>query len=176
MIVIEAEAPDDAPAREALLDRCFGRARRFKTSERLRRGRRPAPGLALVARDASGGLAGTVRLWPIAAGSAGAALLLGPLAVEPDQQGNGIGAALMRRALAEAAGSGHRAVILVGDASYYCRFGFQTVPPGLEMPGPVETDRFLGLELVPGALTGAAGRVVATGRRALERTVVRAAA
>jgi predicted N-acetyltransferase YhbS len=70
-------------------------------------------------------------------------------------------------ALFRAVCHGHRAVLLVGDAPYYARFGFERrLTLGLDMPGPVEADRFLGLELEPGALAGARGRVVATGPRA----------
>lgn len=163
MIAIRDELPHDVPAREALLDACFGPARFAKTCERLREGRRPAPGLALTA-EIGDRLVGTVRLWPVEAGQGQPALMLGPLAVEPGLQGAGLGGALMREALARAADRGHRAVVLVGDQPYYERFGFS--PEGtatLWLPGPFERGRFLGLELVPGALHGAMGLVRATG-------------
>jgi predicted N-acetyltransferase YhbS len=157
------EAPEHVPPREALLDRCFGPTRYRKTSDKLRRGRLPAAGLAFSLLDGSL-LVGTLRLWHIKAGSAGPALLLGPIAVEPEYQRAGWGAVLMRQGLAEAARLGHAAVLLVGDAPYYSRFGFsRTLTEGLVLPGPVERERFLGLELLPDALKGARGRVVATG-------------
>lgn len=164
MILIEAEAPDDWGAREALLDRVMGEERFLKSSERLREGRLPSPGLALVARDdASGELVGTVRLWDVSAGGR-PALMLGPLAVADDRQGEGIGGRLMRVALTRAAGFRHDAVILVGDAPYYARFGFSAAPTRrLLMPGPVDPDRFLALELTEGALAGAAGLLRPTG-------------
>ncbi len=163
MIHFDTERPADTVAREALLDRVMGRERAFKPSERLRRGRRPADGLALVARDAAGGLVGTVRLWHVKAGDA-AALLLGPLAVDAAMQGEGVGAGLMRLAIARANMIGHAGIILVGDPDYYARFGFSAAPTGgLVMPAPVERRRFLGLELKAQALAGASGRVVATG-------------
>lgn len=165
MVTIRHELVSDVPAREALLTRAFGKARLRKTSERLREGRQAAEGLAFTAVDAKGRLIGTLRLWHVIAGSAGAALLLGPLAVDCRQQGKGIGAALMRHALAEAARLGHAGVVLVGDAPYYSRFGFTTTAAhGLHLPGPVDRARFLGLELVPGALDGAEGLVIASGR------------
>ncbi len=165
MIHIKEEAPGDSPAREALLDRCFGTARHRKTVARLRRGRMPAEGLALCAFD-GGALVGTVRLWEICAGSAGDALLLGPIAIAPHLQGQGIGHKLMHHALAEAASHGHKAVLLVGDAPYYARFGFsRSLAQGLILPGPVDLDRFLGLELCGGTLAGAKGRITATGRK-----------
>jgi predicted N-acetyltransferase YhbS len=86
------------------------------------------------------------------------------LAVDPLRQGLGIGSRLMREALSRAADLGHRAVLLVGDAPYYERFGFSVEKAaGLRLPGPFERGRFLGRELVPGALDGASGLVSATG-------------
>lgn len=161
---LREERLSDLAAREALLDRAFGSARFTKTSERLRAGRLPAEGLALVA--ASGDqLLGTVRLWHVSAGPARPALLLGPLAVEEAWRGAGIGAALMRTAITRAQALGHRAILLVGDVSYYARFGFAAgLTTGLDLPGPVDRERFLALELQPGALAGAHGLVRASGR------------
>lgn len=168
MVTITPEVAADLPAREALLDRAFGkRQRRRKTSERLREGRLPVEGLAFSARNRKGRLVGTLRLWDITAGSAGPALLLGPLAVDCAYQKRGIGAALMRHALREAKRLGHKAVLLVGDAPYYSRFGFaREAAQGLSLPGPVELERFLGLELEAGALRDAEGVVMANGRLA----------
>lgn len=165
--VIVAETSADVLAREALLDRAMGPKRRKKPSEKLRRGRRPSEGLAFVARDAVGMMVGTVRLWNVSLGeSDGAALLLGPLAVCPSQKGAGIGSALMRHAIAEARRLGHGAILLVGDAPYYGRFGFSTEKTGrLAMPGPYEQHRLLALELREGALDGAVGTLRAAGRK-----------
>jgi len=159
LFTIEAEAAADVGAREALLDRAMGPKRKRKSSEKLRRGRIPAEGLALVARAADGTLVGTVRLWNVTLGQDGAkALLLGPLAVEPAMKSAGIGSALMKQAVARAASLGHAAILLVGDPDYYVRFGFSAEKTGdLSMPGPFEKHRFLALELREGALDGAAG-------------------
>lgn len=166
-VTVVAEQEADALAREALLDRAMGPARRRKSSEKLRRGRRPSEGLAFVARDRAGLVVGTVRLWDIRAGEGGpAALLLGPLAVDPSLKGAGVGSALMRHAIEEARRLGHRAVLLVGDAPYYARFGFSNAGTGrLAMPGPYERERLLALELSDGALDGAEGVLVAAGRK-----------
>ena len=162
MIHFDTEHPSDFTAREALLDRVMGRARVLKPSERLRRGRLPARGLALVAR-AGAKLVGTVRLWNVTAGDT-PALLLGPLAVDQAAQTEGIGSDLMRFAIARAASLGHEGIILVGDPEYYERFGFSAdITGGLLMPAHVERRRFLGLEFAHGALTAAAGLIVATG-------------
>lgn len=162
MITVVTETPEDAPAIESLLDGAFGQRRHLKTAERLREGRRPADGLALVALD-NGRLVGTIRLWHVEAGTV-PALLLGPVAVHEDWRNRGIGAALVETSLKRAHAQGHTAVILVGDAPYYGRFDFRRdLMLDLTLPGPVELDRFLGLELAPGALAGARGAVRATG-------------
>ena len=162
MITIRDEIANDIPAREALLDRCLGERRTAKSSERLREGRLPAQGLALTA-ERDGEVLATVRLWHVEANGV-PALLLGPLAVKPELQGEGLGKAMMREALWRAACRGHGAVILVGDAPYYARFGFDpALTRDLAMPGPVERERFLAIELRDGALDGARGVLVAAG-------------
>ena len=160
--VIRAERASDVVAREALLDACFGVNRHMRTCQRLRDGRAPAEGLALsVVRQ--GRLVGTVRLWHVSAGGV-PALVLGPLAVDSSCRQLGVGAALMNHALAAAKALGHGAVILLGDAPYYARFGFSSLKTGeLSLPGPFERDRLLGLELREGALDGAFGMIVASG-------------
>lgn len=170
MFTIRDETPADIVAREALLDTCFGDGRFAKTSERLREGRLPANGLAFtaVADNGSGGstLIGTVRLWNVSAGRQVPALLLGPLAVDPARQSGGLGGALMRHAIGRAAMLGHRAILLVGDAPYYARFGFcAEAAETLWMPGPFARERFLALELERDALKGAHGVLRATGER-----------
>lgn len=163
MIEIRAEQLHDVTVRERLLDACFGAGRRAKTSERLREGRRPARGLAFAATCA-GRLVGTLRLWHVEAGPARPAMWLGPLAVDPGIQGRGLGKVMMQAALGRAESLGHGAVLLVGDAPYYARFGFsEGLTVGLTLPGPFERARFLGLELRPGALAGVEGLVRATG-------------
>lgn len=194
-VAVGIERPADAEARERLLDRAFGPARFGKTCERLRVGRLPAAGLSLVARayggdhgpgggaDAGcGPLVGTVRLWHVDAGGV-SALMLGPLAVDDAWRCHRIGARLMTETLERARAGGHRAVLLVGDAPYYARFGFaRRHTLDLRLPGPVEADRFLGLELMPDAFAGAKGVVKPTGaidlatRRRQHRARVRRAA
>jgi predicted N-acetyltransferase YhbS len=162
---IRGERASDAVAREALLDVCFGENRQTRTCQRLRDGRAPAEGLALsaVRQGRQGRLVGTVRLWHVSAGGV-AALVLGPLAVDPSCRKLGVGAALVKQALASAKARGHGAVILLGDASYYARFGFSADKTGgLSLPGPFERDRLLGLELRAGALDGASGMIVPSG-------------
>jgi predicted N-acetyltransferase YhbS len=176
MITLRHERAADIAAREALLDQAFGAARAKKTSQRLRDGRLPADGLAFVAADGKQ-VVGTARLWPITCASGQPALLLGPVAVSADCRNCGIGAALVRRAIAAARRLGHAAVVLVGDAPYYSRFGFTAEKTGaLKLPGPFERHRLLALELCPGALDGARGVVRAAGPRETKPVLAAAAA
>jgi predicted N-acetyltransferase YhbS len=163
VIDLREETPFDIEAREDLLDRCFGPARFQKTCERLREGRLPAAGLSLVVEQ-DGLLIGTVRLWHVTAGPNRPALMLGPVAVDPSRQCLGVGSKLIRTALQRGTDLGHGAVLLVGDAPYYERFGFSSESAaGLWLPGPYERSRFLALELEVGALKGARGLVTAAG-------------
>jgi predicted N-acetyltransferase YhbS len=162
---IRGEHASDVVARGALLDASFGANRRMRTCQRLREGQAPAEGLALSALS-QGRLVGTLRLWHVSAGGV-PALVLGPLAVDPSCRKLGIGGALVQRALAAAKARGHGAVLLLGDAPYYTRFGFSALKTGkLRLPGPFERSRLLGLELRVGALDGASGMIVPTGMAA----------
>lgn len=170
VISIGPEYIADEAAREALLDLVMGAGRKRKSSEKIRRGRLPAEGLAFAARNDEGAIVGTVRLWNISAGSRDGApvpaLLLGPLAVHPAYAGCGIGSNLMREALKCAEMLGYGAVLLVGDPDYYQRFGFSDASTyALSMPGPYEKHRFQAVEFQPGYLAGAKGVLKATGRK-----------
>lgn len=157
-LIIRPELPLDSDSIERLHERAFGPGRFARTAFRLRE---DAPHLMDLSFTASVGtlLVGSVRLTPVAAGPI-PALMLGPLTVEPAFEGRGIGAALIRRSLDTARDKGHVLVMLVGDEPYYGRFGFKRVPPRqLELPGPVNPDRFLVLELEDGALAHAKGLV-----------------
>jgi predicted N-acetyltransferase YhbS len=140
---------------EALYDLCFAPGREALSSYRLRDGVPPVAGLCRVARDADGTLAGAIRYWPVRVGDA-PALLLGPVAVHPTRQGEGLGALLIEESLSGAAGWDR--AMLVGDEPYYGRFGFHRID-GVEMPPPTNPARVLGRALVPGAWDGVTGRV-----------------
>jgi predicted N-acetyltransferase YhbS len=113
-------------------------------------------------------------LWHVSAGGC-PALVLGPLAVEASSRKLGVGTALMDHALAAVKARGHRAVILLGDAPYYARFGFSAQKTGeLLLPGPFERERLLALEFADGALDGAWGMISATGAPAPKARPVRA--
>ena len=162
MIRLAEETDDDWCEVEALLDLCFAPGREALSSYRLRDGVAPVAALCLVARDADGSLAGAIRNWPVRIDSPGGrrwALLLGPVAVHPTHQGEGLGAALIFRVLDLAREGGWSRVMLVGDLPYYQRFGFRKLH-GVEMPPPTNPDRILGVELRDGAWEGMTGPVI----------------
>ena len=174
-IIIDDERSNEVPQREALLDAVMGPQRKRKSSEKIRKNRLPADGLNLVARDENGTVIGSVRLWHIRVanknGGFRPALLLGPLAVSPYFSGKGIGSRLMVEAISRAKALGHGAILLVGDADYYCRFGFcASKAADLAMPGPFERSRFQGLELIEGWLQNTHGVIIAAGKKS-ERIV-----
>lgn len=153
---LRQERPEDWWEVEALFDLCFAPGRSALSSYRLRDGVEPVAALCLVARDPDGVLAAAIRHWPVRVG-AQPALLLGPVAVHPTHQGEGLGAALIRESGARATPDWSR-VLLVGDLPYYSRFGFSRLTE-VRMPPPTNPDRVLGLALAPGAWDGVAGDV-----------------
>ena len=156
---VTEQQPQDQAEIETLLELAFGIGRRAKTSYRLREGNVAAAGLSLVVREEGFGLVGSISCWPVLIGEAQTpALLLGPLAIHPQRQNQGIGKSLLHDSLARAKVLGHKLIILIGDAPYYLKAGFQYAPVGqIEMPGPVDPRRLLYLELEVGALTRAQG-------------------
>jgi predicted N-acetyltransferase YhbS len=154
---LEEETEADWWEVEALYDLCFAPGRTALSSYRLRDGVAKVAELCLVMRDEAGILAAVIRYWPIRVGGV-AALLLGPVAVHPTRQGEGLGAMLIHESLTEAVRLGWQRVLLVGDAPYYRRFGFVPLK-GVEMPPPTNPDRVLGVDLVAGAWNGVSGLV-----------------
>ena len=141
---IETERPEDHDARETLLDRAFGPARFGKTCERLRARRLPAagplPGCASPSswarRRRGRGFATGRHRAPLARRRrrrAGADAR--PARGRRRRPQVRPGRAPLEAAIDRAAALGHRAIILVGDAPYYARFGFSRAPVmDLEMP------------------------------------------
>ncbi|GGO56336.1 Predicted N-acetyltransferase YhbS [Roseovarius pacificus] len=157
MFELRPETEEDWWEVEALYDLCFAPGREALSSYRLRDGVPPVRGLSLVARDGNGILAAAIRFWPVRIGAV-QALLLGPVAVHPTRQGEGLGGWLIRESLDLAARQGWDRVLLVGDAPYYGRFGFRRLV-GVEMPPPTNPDRVLGIALTPDAWQGVGGKV-----------------
>jgi predicted N-acetyltransferase YhbS len=158
---IMVERPQDAAPVEKLNDVAFGSDRYGKTVYRLRDGVAPEARLCFVALGEKGELLASLRFWPIAIGETKSpAVLLGPLAVQPELRGMGYGKALMRHGIEQARLQGHKMIVLVGDPEYYNPFGFTREQAlALKLPGPVEERRFLALGLTPDALDGVAGMI-----------------
>jgi len=154
---LRPETAQDHDEVEWLYDLCFAPGRTALSSYRLRDDVAPLRSLGRIARDGDGILAGAIRLWPVmAAGKP--TLLLGPIAVHPTRQGEGLGGLLMHASLEAARAANWQRVMLVGDYPYYRRFGFSKLDD-IVMPPPTNPDRVLGLELVPGAWKGLRGQV-----------------
>lgn len=152
----ERESEADWWEVEALFDLSFAPGREALSSYRLRDNVPPVADLCRVAR-ADGIIGGAIRFWPVRVGGADS-LLLGPVAVHPTRQGEGLGGGLIRDGLVRAQASGWGRVILVGDAPYYGKFGFQKLDD-VTMPPPTNPDRVLGIALEPGAWDGVSGAV-----------------
>lgn len=161
MFRIMRERPQDEPEVEWLYDTCFAPGRTALSSYRLRDDVAPTPELCVLARDEYDAVAGAIRYWPVRIGEAGwPALLLGPVAVHPTRQGEGLAATLIDETLVTAAELGWTRVALVGDEPYYRRFGFtRELGKGLIFPPPTNPARVLARELAPGGWDGVAGDV-----------------
>lgn len=157
MYTLKPETPDDYWEVEALYDTTFAPGREALSSYRLRDDVDPVRGLSMVARDAEDILGGAIRYWPVRIGAA-EGLLLGPVAVHHTRQGEGLGRALIEESLIFAEPLGWDRVMLVGDAPYYQRFGFDRLE-GVVMPPPTNPERVLGRALKPGAWDGITGKV-----------------
>lgn len=157
MFTLTQEMPSDWWEVEALYDLCFAPGRTALSSYRLRDGVPAVKELSILARDGDGILAGAIRYWPVLVGGQ-KVLLLGPVAVHPTRQGEGLGALLIQDSLARARALGWERVMLVGDAPYYRRFGFEKLT-GVVMPPPTNPDRVLGQALAEGAWDGVTGDV-----------------
>ena len=155
MYTLRPENKDDWWEVEALYDLCFAPGREALSSYRLRDGVPPVESLCHVARDSDGVLAGAIRYWPVQVGAFDA-LLLGPVAVHPTRQGEGLGRALIETSLDAA--TGWDRVMLVGDAPYYSKFGFERLS-GVEMPPPTNPARILGRSLSGSGWGGVTGAV-----------------
>lgn len=148
---ISPETAADREEAEALVMDAFGPGRFAKTAERIRES--ATLSAAFVARE-DGRLVGSVRLWAVTVDGLDA-LFLGPIAVASDLRRGGLGADLVGACIGEAQNRGVAGVLLVGDAPYFSRFGFQPAP-GVRLPGPADTRRVMWLPITSGVPTGLA--------------------
>ncbi|MDX2156991.1 MAG: N-acetyltransferase [Hyphomicrobiaceae bacterium] len=160
-ITTRAAMAADVPAISRLSARVFGPGRFVRTAYRVREGTPSVSPFCRIA-ETGGRIIAAIRMTAITIGGKHGALLLGPLAVDPDFANLGHGRRLIAESMEAARAAGIRLVLLVGDLPYYGRLGFVAVPNGqISLPGPVDTARLLACELVPGALADFAGLAAA---------------
>lgn len=161
MFRIYKETDNDLTEVEYLYDLAFAPGRTALSSYRLRDGVDPVADLCLMARDDYDAVSGAIRYWPVRIGAGDhPALLLGPVAVHPTRQGEGLGAVLIAESLRRAFELGWTRIVLIGDEPYYSRFGFRRdLARDIDYPPPYNPDRLLVRALVPGAFRGVSGLV-----------------
>lgn len=142
---------------EQLLDRAFGPVRHKRTAYAIREGTEWLPALSFAVLDDKDLLVGTIQAWPVAltasvgADNAGTdrvsrphpLIMVGPVAISPERQGDGFGRALMAAQSTALDPAAPLPQMLIGDMSYYARFGFVEAPRGWRCPGPWEPERLL---------------------------------
>ncbi len=134
---------------EQLLDRAFGPERLARTAYRMREGTHWLEALSFAALDEDDFLVGTIQVWPIALsdpkGRPHPMLMIGPVAVLPEQQGEGFGKALMLATLEAIGPDAQLPQVMIGDPDYYGRFfGFTAEhTSGWHCPGPNDPARLL---------------------------------
>jgi len=134
---------------EQVLDRAFGDGRHTRTAYKIREGTDWLPALSFAALDQDDMLVGTIQAWPVALtdpeGRPHPMLMVGPVGVLPEHQGEGYGKALMWALLASVDSNAPLPQVLIGDPDYYERlFGFTATPTGgWDLPGPFERHRLL---------------------------------
>jgi predicted N-acetyltransferase YhbS len=160
-VVAKLPGPEDCTEIQALHMRAFGPGRFARTAYRLRERTAQFSPFCRICRI-DGRLVAAVRFTPVLIAGRGGALLLGPLAVDPAFAGQGYGRGLVAEALEAARSAGILIVVLVGDEPYYAKLGFRMVPRGqIALPGPVDPERLLAVELSPGALANFSGLAAA---------------
>ncbi|HLK58964.1 MAG TPA: N-acetyltransferase [Chthonomonadaceae bacterium] len=160
---IRSEVENDRQAIREVNDLAFGRPVEGGIVEKVRQSEGFIPELSLVAERegrivghalfSEVTIEGEARTWTV--------LALGPIAVRPEFQKQGIGGRMLRAGLERAAELGHGVVVLIGHPTYYPRFGF--VPAGtlgLKCAIPVPANVFMAYLLRPDGLDGIQGTVV----------------
>lgn len=160
-LVIRKAVPQDVPEISRLHARVFGPGRFARSAYRVREGKGHLSRYCLVAH-LGGELIASLRMTEITIGGRPGAALLGPVAVDPEHRGTGLGTKLMKEAIEAARAGGTSLIVLVGDDPYYGRFGFKVVPAGqIVFPGPVNPARLLARELKDGVMADYRGLIVA---------------
>ena len=154
---IRSEQPADIAAVRAVNGAAFETSTEADLVDALRTEAHPI--VSLVAEE-NGAVVGHILFSPVTLlGHADLKVMgLAPMAVLPGQQRQGIGSALVRAGLQRCRELGCDAVVVLGHAGYYPRFGF--VPAsrfGIASEYDVPEDVFMALEIKRGVLRDKSG-------------------
>ena len=145
-----------------LLDLVFAPRRKLLSSYQLRNSANKVNNLSYVIKDNSNEVVGSIRFWNIRLDShTSKGLLLGPLAVHPIYQSEGLGEKLVLNGIEQAYFDNWNWIVLVGDLSYYSKFGFSKNPTrGISIGNGLDNSRLLGLDINDSFLEGAIGSLI----------------
>ena len=156
------EAKNDHLQVERLLDLVFTPRRKLLSSYQLRNSANKVDNLSYVIKDNSKKVVGSIRFWNIKVDShSSKGLLLGPLAVHPIYQSEGLGEKLVLNGIEKAHSDNWNWIVLVGDLGYYSKFGFSKNPThGISIGNGLDNSRLLGLDINDGFLEAAVGSLI----------------
>ena len=159
---LSLEGNEDHIEVEQLLDLVFTPKRKLLSSYQLRGPANKVNKLSYVIKDPSNNAVGSIRFWNIKInGHSSRGLLLGPLAIHPIYQSEGLGEKLVLNSIEQAAADNWNWVILVGDVDYYSKFGFSKKPmSGLSLGDGLDDARLLGLDINESFLNEAIGILI----------------
>ena len=156
------ETKNDHIEVERLLDLVFTPRRKLLSSYQLRNSDNKVKNLSYVIKDYSKKVVGSIRFWNIKVDShSSRGLLLGPLAVHPIYQSEGLGEKLVSKSMETAHSENWNWIVLVGDLSYYSKFGFSKHPTsGISIGSGFDNSRLLGLDIKGEYLKSAVGSLI----------------
>jgi predicted N-acetyltransferase YhbS len=162
MFQLKHETENDKQEVEDLLDLVFSPSRKNLSSYSLRKNVPKINTLSFVAKNNKGSIVGIIRNWPIFIESRkNLSLLMGPIAVHPTFQGEGIGSYLINYSIKESRKYGWERAVLIGNIGYYKSFGFfQHNDNKIDFPSPTDPERILLLEIKNNSFDGIKGKVI----------------
>ena len=156
------EAKNDHIEVERLLDLVFTPRRKLLSSYQLRNTANKVDNLSYVIKDNSKKVVGSIRFWNVKVDShSSRGLLLGPLAIHPIYQSEGLGEKLVLNGIEKAHSDNWNWIVLVGDLDYYSKFGFSKNPTrGISIRNSLDNSRLLGLDINDRFLEAAVGSLI----------------